>query len=62
LFGGIVAIVGLVVCAYGAVKYFTGSSFSDELAIAQTINLSVAQCVAFGFIAFVLGGILLFAS
>ena len=50
-----VAIVGLFVCAYGGVKYFTGSSFSDELAIAQSIKLSVAQCVAFGFIAFVLG-------
>jgi len=57
-----VAIMGLGVCAYAGVKYMTGSSFSDQLAIAQSINLSVAQCVAFGFIAFVLGGILLFAS
>jgi hypothetical protein len=60
-FGGVVGVGGVFLLAYGAVKFFTGSSFGDEVAIAQNINVSVAQCLTFGFIALVVGGILTFA-
>ncbi len=61
-FGAIVGVGGLGLFAYGGVKFLTGASFNDLLAIGQNINVSVAQSIIFGFIALVLGSVLLFAS
>ncbi len=43
-------------------KFLTGASFDDVLAIGQNISVSVAQSILFGFIALVLGSVLLFSS
>ncbi len=57
-----VGVGGLALFAYGGVKSLTGASFDEVLAIGQNINVSVAQSILFGFIALVLGSVLLFVS